>query len=236
MFYMRIAEMNIKVCNHFPYIENMCRDYVIPEPDHIDFTVTTTQEEVMAEGEGEGGNPAYLETLAVYRKVADRIIDLGGFLMHGAVIEVYGNGIMFTAKSGTGKSTHIRLWKKYFGKDCHIVNGDKPLIRLYDGTPTVYGTPWAGKEGWQANCSAPLKKVCFLERSPENHIKGISKNEAFQRMQSQLFFPRSGEKLAKTLESVNLFLQNTDFYVLGCNMDLEAARVASSGMGIVREQ
>lgn len=232
MFYLKMADMNIKVHNHFPMIEEMCRDYIVDAPERIDYSVETTREEILAEGEG-NEPPEYLETLAVYRKVADRIIDLGGFLMHGAVIEVHGQGVMFTAKSGTGKSTHIRLWRKYFGRDCHIVNGDKPLIRLYDGQPVVYGTPWAGKEHWQANRSAPLKKVCFLERSAENHIEEIPKNEAFSRVQTQLFLPKSGEKFAKTLESVNLFLQSTDFYVLGCNMDLEAAEVAARGMGLI---
>ena len=234
MFYLKMADMNIRIQNHFPYIEEMCRDYIVPAPEEVDFEVTTTKEEVLAEGEG-GERPDYLETLAVYRKIADAIIDRDGFLMHGAVIEVHGAGIMFTALSGTGKSTHIRLWRKFFGKDCHIVNGDKPLIRLFDGKPVVYGTPWAGKEGWQANHSAPLKKVCFLERSATNHITEISKNEAFQRVQSQLFMPGNGLKLAQTLEHLNTFLQNTDFYVLGCNMDIEAAEVAAKGMGIIEE-
>lgn len=232
MFYLKMADMNIKVMNHFPYIEEMCRDYIIPEPEAVDLTISTTKEEILAEGEA-GDRPDYLETLAVYRKVAEHIIDLGGFLMHGAVIEVNGVGIMFTAKSGTGKSTHIRLWRKLFGESCHIVNGDKPLIRLIEGRPVVYGTPWAGKEHWQDNRSAPLRKVCFLERGEENTITEISKNEAFLRVQTQLFMPGSGTKFAKTLENLNTFLQNTDFYVLGCNMELEAAEVAAQGMGIL---
>jgi hypothetical protein len=74
------------------------------------------------------------------------------FLMHGAVVVVDGSIYMFTAPSGTGKSTHVALWKKYF-KNVEIINGDKPFSRVDESSVWVYGIPWpvkkAGRRMWQ---------------------------------------------------------------------------------------
>ena len=96
--------------------------------------------------------------------------DFDAFLLHAAVIEVDGLAYAFAAPSGTGKTTHIALWKKFFGDRANIINGDKPIIRFENGTPYIYGTPWCGKEGYNINTKAPLAALCFIERSPENTI------------------------------------------------------------------
>lgn len=88
---------------------------------------------------------AYLETLAVYRKIADYLLSCNTLLFHGSVITVDGEGYLFTAQSGTGKSTHTRLWREYFGERAVMVNDDKPLLHITDSGMTAYGTPWDGK-------------------------------------------------------------------------------------------
>ena len=80
----------------------------------------------------------------IYRKIADALVDDGVILYHGSVIAVDGQGYLFTAKSGTGKSTHTALWRELFGERAVMVNDDKPLLRVKDDQVTVYGTPWNG--------------------------------------------------------------------------------------------
>lgn len=88
----------------------------------------------------------YLETLAALRKIADFMPEKDCFLMHGAVVAWKDQGYLFTAPSGTGKSTHLALWKKYLGDQAEVINGDKPFLKVMEDEVWVYGTPWAGKE------------------------------------------------------------------------------------------
>ena len=82
----------------------------------------------------------YLETLAVCRKIAERMPEYDTFLFHGSCIAVDGVGYLFTAKSGTGKSTHTRLWRELLDNRATMVNDDKPLIRIADDGLVIYGT------------------------------------------------------------------------------------------------
>ncbi len=217
-----LAELNIQIENRFSLIEQMCRAY-LTSFSRPDITVSVTEEEIRAEGEG---SLPYLETLAVYRKISERLLDYDGFLMHGAVLEINGTGVAFLAKSGTGKTTHLRLWQRLFGEKVTVVNGDKPLIRMKNGEPIAYGTPWAGKEGLQTNTSVPLKKICFIERAEENQCVPLAKKEVLPRLLGQVYLPKSPEKLSKTMDLIGNLLECSDCYIIRCNMELSAAEMA----------
>ena len=105
----------------------------------------------------------YLETLAVCRKIAERMPEHNTFLFYGSCIAVDGAGYVFTAKSGTGKSTHTRLWRELLDNRATMVNDDKPLIRIADDDAIIYGTPWDGKHPLSHNIAVPLKAICILE-------------------------------------------------------------------------
>ena len=140
--YIEIAEHIIKIENLYPFIEEYCRGYTIAPVDKADVTVSVTQSDIeyerskseredMLEGNAvRRFSDPYLETLAVYRKIALNLIDHDILLFHGSVIAVDGEAYLFTAKSGTGKSTHTRLWRAYFGDRAVMVNDDKPLLRI----------------------------------------------------------------------------------------------------------
>jgi len=230
MFNVKLAELNICIDNRYPYIENMCRDYIVCAP--ADFTVSATDEEIMAEDTTGEYSAPYLESLAIYRKIANKIIEYDGFLMHGVVLSVDDTGVAFCARSGTGKTTHTMLWKKLLGDRCKIINGDKPLVRIKDNTVYAYGTPWAGKEGINKNARVELKKLCFVQRGAENEISLCEKKNALNLFMSQVFIPQNGALTLKTLEMVDTVIRKTDIYVLKCNMDISAARIAVDGMGM----
>lgn len=173
---------------------------------------------------------SYLETLAVYRKISERLPFYDTFLMHGSCVAVDGQGYMFTAASGTGKSTHTRLWREAFGERAVMINDDKPLIKVNDGGAVVYGTPWDGKHHLSTNTSALLRAVCILERGSENEICEISFREAYPMLLQQSYRPMDREALVRTLELIERLPAAVGFYRMKCNMEPAAAHTAFEKM------
>ncbi|MBO7250001.1 MAG: hypothetical protein J6V42_01870 [Clostridia bacterium] len=232
MFYIRIADLNICIDNKYKYSERLCGAYMIDECA-ADITVSVTEREIAAEkalAEIEVSD-GYAEGVCIYRNLCKRLPrGFDAYLFHSALIEYEGRGYAFSAKSGTGKSTHIALWQKEFGEGVRIINGDKPILRYQGGEFVGYGTPWCGKEGLSTNDSVPLKAICFLERGEKNEIKRISPEDAVARIFHQILTPEDMETLDALLPLLDLTLKMIPCYLLHCNMDTEAARVAYNGM------
>jgi hypothetical protein len=196
----------------------------------IDFERTkSAQEDMVQRRPVRDYDDAYLENLAVCRKIAEKMPEYDTFLFHGSAIAVDGSAYIFTARSGTGKSTHARLWREMLGDRAVMVNDDKPLIRVHpDGSATVYGTPWDGKHHLSSNIAVPVWAICILERAQENHIREISRAEALPVLLQQTYRPADPATLAKTLTLLGRL--NVKLYRLGCNMDTGAARLSYNTM------
>ncbi len=143
-------------------------------------------------------NENFLENVIVYRKIVEASIAFDTFFMHGAVIAVQDRSFMFTAPSGTGKTTHIMKWIKNTG-DAFVVNGDKPLIKVFDKEVIACGTPWCGKENMGSNKMVPLKAIILMERSDINQMEEISFAQAYPFLLQQTYIPDNVEKAKKTL-------------------------------------
>lgn len=228
MFVVQLAELNIGIDNNYDYIYKMCVDYITDNT--ADFTVSVSDDEIMAEDNGTGFDKGYLESLAVYRKIAESMLKYNGFLMHGVAIDVGGCGIAFLAKSGVGKSTHTKLWKEFLKDKMIIVNGDKPLVRIIDDKIFAYGTAWAGKEHIHTNTKTELKKICFIERSENNECLPIEKDLVFERLIKQIYIPKDKYLLYLTLEYISTLIKKCDFYLIKCNTDISAAKTAYEGI------
>ena len=150
-------------------------------------------------------------------------------LFHASAIALDGTGYLFTAKSGTGKSTHARLWRETFGARAVMVNDDKPLLKFDGDSILICGTPWDGKHRLSANLSVPLNAVCLLSRGETNRIEPVSASEAFPFLLQQTYRPDTPEHTARTLSLVNR-LSHSRVFRLFCNMDPDAARVSYEGM------
>ncbi len=150
-FTVNLAGHIIAVTTIHLYTLALCRGYLtdaVPE-----FELITTPEDIADEAEKsahedevEGRTPhtfhdGYLESLSVYRKIAETLLNDKILLLHGSVVAVDGEEYMFTAKSGTGKSTHTRLWREVFTSRAVMVNDDKPLLRIENDKVISYGTP-----------------------------------------------------------------------------------------------
>lgn len=228
-----LAGLNIRVTSLYDAVHRFCAEYLSSGPD-ADFDVRTGQEEIDFERgrftDGLQRQDAFLEILAVYRKIAEKTPDYGIFLMHGSALALDGEAYLFTAESGTGKSTHARLWREVFGDRVVMVNDDKPLVKVTRDGAVVYGTPWNGKHRLGENISAPLKAVAVLERAKENSVRRITVSEAYPTLVRQIYRPADPRMLEKTLTLIDLLTEKVGLYRLGCNMEREAALVSYSGM------
>ena len=168
--------------------------------------------------------------MAVYRKICNRLIDDNIVLFHGSCIAVDNVGYLFTAKSGTGKSTHTKLWREFFKNKATMVNDDKPLIKISNNDIIVYGTPWNGKHHLGNNISVPLKAICILERDNTNHIEIINSKNAYPILLQQIYRPKEPSKMIKTLNLLDKLSNNVSLYKLGCNISQEAVLTAYNGM------
>jgi hypothetical protein len=229
--YYKIADIVIEICSIYGYIHQMCQNYKvdIQTPDII---IETTKEDIMYERTflENMADDSFAESFAVHRKLATQLLKFNILLFHGSAVAVDGQVYIFTAKSGTGKSTHTRLWRQKFGDRAVMVNDDKPMLHVHQTKVDVCGTPWNGKHHLDTNVELPLKSICIIRRSMENHIDRILVKDALPVLWEQSYRPSNASDLGKMLELLGEIVENIPIYELGCNMNPEAADVAWKGM------
>lgn len=239
-FTVGLAGKNIGICSFFDSLRDFCQDYLTEgapdlsiaiSPADIAFERQHSAREDRAEGRPvRQFSDAYLETLAAYRKIAEELIQYNTLLFHGSLVAVDGQGYLFTAKSGTGKSTHSALWRQLLGDRAVVVNDDKPLLRITDHGVIAYGTPWDGKHRRSANMAVPLQGLGILNRARDNSIRLTEGKEVYPLILQQTHRPSDPRRMLKTLELVDELIKNVPLYIMGCNMDIEAAKMAYETM------
>lgn len=167
------------------------------------------------------------EEFAYSGKFNRSIINRNAMLIHSSAIIHGGNAYLFSAPSQTGKSTHTRLWKQAFGDEVEYINDDKPVVKIFNDKAIVYGTPFDGGSGIANNISAPLKAVVFIERDESN---SITKLEKTSEILNRLYFSTVHFVGKRTADAMLLnferLLSASSFYLLKCNMEIEAAYLA----------
>lgn len=233
-FRIKLADIILNITCQYELLREYCRDYILTEleeknewqeyicikPDDL----KVEYRRIMEKEKSVVYTLQYIETLVALRKIANIIPDYDRFLMHGAVLSWKENAYMFTASSGTGKSTHVALWKRYLGKGVQIINGDKPIISVSLEECMVYGTPWAGKEHWQKNRKVPLKGICIIKRGKENIIRQITPSEALPVLIGQIYFTEDTEKAGKVMELLEQLFEQVPIYQLECDISEEAVK------------
>ncbi|OUN18830.1 hypothetical protein B5G34_17890 [Flavonifractor sp. An82] len=209
--------------NRYEYVKALCWDYWTQKSGEL---ITISKEDVAREQTDGGPWPAsYLESLAVYRAICERLVARDVVLFHCSALAYRQRGYLFAAPSGTGKSTHTRLWREVLGDAVRMINDDKPLLKVTSEGVTVYGTPFAGKEGLQENSSAPVAGIVLLHQAEANHIRRLSPREAYPMLLNQTYRPKDGAGLMKTLELVQR-LSQLPVYSMGCTISREVVALA----------
>ena len=225
-------------CQHASTLRH-CRDYLTDAPAQE--TIFITREDIEGErnrllakknpGEAlEASTDEALERLHLCRRIAELLPKYDRVLFHGSSLAVDGRGVLFTAKSGTGKSTHTRFWRQEFGERVRMVNDDKPFLHVGENGVTVYGTPWRGKHALGENTQAPLEAIYFVNRGEENSVQPISPRELYPLLLQQTYTPDDPNAMVKTLALVERLSRSVKLLKLYCNLDPQAAHVALDGL------
>lgn len=158
---------------------------------------------------------------------------LGTALFHSATVSFDGKGYMFLGKSGTGKSTHARLWLKHIN-GVELMNDDNPAVRVKpDGTTVVYGTPWSGKTPCYKNISAPLGGIVLLSQAPYNRITRLNGIGAYAAIVPSISGKRWDSRIADGLhETENTLAGNIPVWHLDCLPDADAARLCKETIAV----
>ena len=224
-FKIKIANKVIEINAFNETTKKYCLSFLSDEePDYI---ITMTQEDLENEKTNSSDGKVYVneEISALYRKIADLLVEDNIVVFHSSAISVDGNAFLITARSGVGKSTHARNLKEFIGEEFKYINDDKPLIKVDDGI-TVFSTPWNGKERRGSDISAPLKAILFLNRGETNTYRKIdNKEEIYIKMLSQIYLPKEKSKREKALKVADNLLKNVNFYEINVTKDIESAKM-----------
>lgn len=155
------------------------------------------------------------------------ILNYQGMVIHASTIKYNGKAITFTAPSGTGKSTHTGLWKKYYPETV-VINDDMPAIRFIEDKAYAFGTPWSGKTEINENDFAPLEAMVFIERSDECSIKELSPLDAFIRMMREIPLYPFKHQSDLMMSMMNKLFSKVPAYLLKCDISKNAVETVKN--------
>lgn len=156
-----------------------------------------------------------------------KLLSFQGCFLHASCVVVDDKAYLFSADSGTGKSTHTGLWLKYLAdKNPYILNDDKPAIRIFEDGIYAYGTPFSGKHDISENKKVKVQGICFLEQSKINFIQKLEPSEAIKLFLEQTTSYLKKEDMEKLLDVLEVVIKNIPIYKLYCNISEEAVKLS----------
>jgi hypothetical protein len=162
--------------------------------------------------------------------IRSRVIFHQGIVIHASAIKYDGKGIIFSAPSGTGKSTQAGLWEEYMG--ARVLNDDCPVVKIEYGRPYIYGTPCSGSTDKFLNDSVPLSAIVIIEQAGENTIRALTNREAISYLMPRCFLSYYDQNLmdmaAGHLERI---ISTVPIYLLRCRPDREAVELVHRCIG-----
>lgn len=239
-FSIKIAGHTARVCSLFESTPQYFRAYLTEETPAFFFAVTAEdlqneQERLRQEALREGMRTRvfpdpFLERSVIQQKFAQALLPMDILLLHGSTVAADGKAYLFTAKCGTGKSTHTRLWRELLEERAVMVNDDKPFLRFTPNGVLACGSPWSGKHGLDTNITVPLGGICILERGQENSIRPMDAKEALPFLLTQCDPPADAAQLPLYHRLLETLVQRVPLWQMQCNKDLQAAQIAFDSM------
>ncbi|MBR4435920.1 MAG: hypothetical protein IKS90_07505 [Clostridia bacterium] len=177
--------------------------------------------------------PVYFTELRLfnYFAVEHAMALFGGVLLHSSYIIHNGEAILFSAPSGTGKSTQADLWHKHMGS--LIVNGDRSLLKIENGAIKVHCLPYCGSSNISNNITAPLKTIVILRQAPYNKITRLRPAEAFKHIYSEcsadIWYENDVRVIGDIIETA---INTVPVYKLECLPDKDAVHTLAGALGI----
>lgn len=229
----RIADLNVVINPKFEINRKRLEPYaVLSEKSEglpkVDISISISDDEIIRRCKLDDNiTEQGAEDVLILSKFCNAVLDsFDGFFFHSSCLELDGEAYIFSAVSGTGKSTHTALWRKHFGSRVTMINDDKPIIRKRDGKFYAYGTPWMGKADIGTNTKAPVKAVYILQRAEENTAVRVLPSQVMKQLLEATVIDVERSRMEKLLELLDEFFKETPLFLLGCNMDESAVMTA----------
>ncbi len=243
-FYVRMADTVMRFCVMNIETRAYMREYILREehPAHCFCEISISEQDIIDEWEYMLSRKGYsrefvnrlpeyyFEIFALHRKAAQALLERNILVLHSSCVSLDGNGYLFVAPSGKGKSTHAKLWCRYFRDRAFIVNDDKPFLCLTGNGVTAYGSPWDGKHHQSRNTSVPVTAVGMIEPAAADLTEPFPKPEAFAVLFPQTLHPKDPVKIEKLKKLLSDMISRMEFYRVCATMNSDAPEVSFRGM------
>lgn len=154
-----------------------------------------------------------------------------GIALHAAAVVWRRRAYLFMGKSGTGKSTHARQWLRAF-PGSRLLNDDNPILRMVDGVPMVWGSPWSGKTPCYHNAAAPVAGIVRLRQAPGNRFLPLADVDALTAVLPGCSVIPSDVRLSGHLyATLSAAVSAVPVGILHCLPDVAAARLCAAALG-----
>lgn len=229
----RIAGLTVAM-DSFGMTQKRAIPYLCNSEKNEDITIESNRKAVMNK------YPEITEDMAEYLSTGSnfyfQLLKYNGFMLHSSAVVVDGKAYLFTANSGTGKSTHTKLWLQQFGDRAYILNDDKPALRMIEGKWYAFGTPWSGKDDLSVNTCVEVAGIAVLERGEKNEIEPYKGKYAIFDIFRQVTRPRTYVWRETLMTLLVKLITDVPVWKLKCNIEIEAAHIAYNAMCVKEEK
>ena len=230
----KIADVVFETNHIFEYTKKLCLDYLYMGKSAPSFCLSITVDDIEKEKQvyfEESLPDCAYEFSCLFRKLNEQLLENHlATVFHGSAVEVDGKGYIFTAPSGTGKSTHARLWKELLGYKLNYINDDKPILKEEDGKLYLYGSAWTGKHNLGSNIKVPLYAICKLNRGKVNKIKKADEKVILEAMLNQTFKPTTPKQAINLMGLIDKVIKSVKLFELDCDISIESAKLSFDTM------
>lgn len=167
------------------------------------------------------------EYFLLHLVVSNALLPFNRCVFHGTAFLWHDKAWLFSAPSGTGKTTQYRQWRRLYRDEVKIINGDKPILQFCDdGTIMVHPSPWKGKERMASMLKAPLGGIIYLQQGKENTIERMDSLEAAEPIYRQfLYMPETEEAVRRVCRMEDKLLRNIPVWKLVNKGDAQSAEL-----------
>ncbi len=227
----KVADLIVGVDFRYRRGYEQAQPYRVDDDASADFCLEPSEEDFEYEMNNGAESREIVEYVLTRWLFQSKILLFDGLVLHSSAVVYEDRAYLFSADSGTGKSTHTQFWIRQFGADkTFILNDDAPAIRKINGVWRAYGTPWSGSSPLNVNANFPLRGIGFIERSSANWTKQLAPDDAAKRLLMQTTSPLRKKTLIQSLDRVVNLLKEVPVFLVGCALDPDSARVSYEAM------
>jgi hypothetical protein len=227
---LKVADLIVEVEPKYEILKTRSVPYIYTGTSEPDIVIKIS-EQFYADRQKENPHLSLAECEYIYtgKYFYTEIVKFNGVMLHASAVQYENYAYLFSANSGTGKSTHTHLWLEKF-PTAEILNDDKPAIRIIDGKSYAYGTPWSGKYDESINTATEIAGITFLSRGVNNEIKRTTGEDVMVDFMNQTVRPIKKDYMVYFMDVLDQILTNIPVFRMKCNISLDAVDTSYNAM------